>query len=108
MNPPNKHEAHEEQRAASTEAGPFGDEDHIEVLVEDLFIEEYPPPRPQSNEDKRGRLARATRPLKRRGKSLVFGLLALGAVALASLFFAPRRRRGSRISRMFHRLAFSS
>lgn len=88
------------------------DDERVEVLVEDLFIEAYPPPSPApapaeaAPDVKRGRLARAVSPLRGRKKSVLSGLLSLGALAVVSLLFGGRRRRQSRVARMFHRLGF--
>jgi hypothetical protein len=75
----------------------FGGVDHVEVLVEDLFVEEYDKPHPlvQARE---GKLARVARPLRRKAPTLLGGLLALGGLVLAVLFV----RRGA-----FARLGFS-
>lgn len=90
----------------SSEGGLFSEDDRVEVLVEDLFIEEYPP----VAEAKRGRLARVVRPAKaafaHRGRSTVIGVLALGAIMLARLFLGGRRR--SRMSRMIDKLRWST
>ena len=100
----------EVEEPVSPTTSQFGD--HVEVLVEDLFIEEYPSPLASSGpnkendkeKEKHGRLARVVKPLKGRGKSLIYGLLAFGALAVASLVLGERERRASRFSRLFHRL----
>jgi hypothetical protein len=97
----------EPQEPSSSEGGQPGDDDHVEVLVEDLFIEEYPEAiaHERSPHERRGRLTRAVRrPFGGRAKTLLVGLFALGALAVATLVLSTRRRRASRLTRLLHEL----
>jgi len=90
----------------STEGGQFGDDDHVEVLVEDLFIEDYQTPlalaeRPERH---RGRMARV---MRKRATSLIGGVAAIGGLVLVTLFFSGRRRRPSAMSRLFLKLGLA-
>lgn len=95
----------EPREPLSSEGGQLGDADRVEVMVEDLFIEEYPPV--VAPEKEVGRLARAVRPLRGRKKSLLAGLAALGALALVTLFSASARPRKTRLRRLLHTLGFA-
>jgi hypothetical protein len=98
----------EPREPASTEGGQFGDDERVEVLVEDLFIEEYDPNAVQASPAKeRGRFARAMSPLRTRKKPIVGGILALTGLALAAMLFSGRSRKTSRISRLLHRLGIA-
>ncbi|MBX3258326.1 MAG: hypothetical protein KIS78_31310 [Labilithrix sp.] len=103
----------EPREPTSTEGTELGDGEPVEVLVEDLFIEEYETPLvqasdPRSVERERSRLARAVRPLRSHGKSLLAGLLALGGLALATLFLnSGRKRKVSRLSRLVRALGMA-
>ncbi len=97
---------------ASTEGG-LPTDDQVEVLVEDLFIEEYEAPltlapdHPAAKERK-GRVARAVRPIRTRAKPLIAGLFALGGLALATLILrAYQQRKATRFSRLLHRLGMA-
>ena len=100
----------EPREPISTEGGQFGDEDHVEVLVEDLFIEDYQTPltlpsdRPMMK--KQGRLRRAVQPIRNNASSVIGGLLAIGGLALAMIFLADRRRKVKRsaLARLFAKL----
>ncbi|MBX3206486.1 MAG: hypothetical protein KF764_15535 [Labilithrix sp.] len=99
----------EPREPSSTEGRELGDDEPLEVLVEDLFIEEYGEPsaiaRAESRRAKRrSRLARAVRPL--RSRSVLAGLFALGGLALAAMLFSDRRR-PSRLSRLLHGLGLA-
>ena len=93
-------------RPSSEEA--FADDDHVEVLVEDLFIEEYEAPLTLPTErpvrEGEGRLAKAVRPVRDHARSLFGGLLAIGGLALATLLLTGRRHKPSRIARVLHTL----
>jgi hypothetical protein len=84
-----------------------------EVLVDELFVEEYAPIAPDDRpmiEDERlkaqsdrvkGFVTRAPQP------TLLGGLLALGGLALLTLLFARRRRRATGLSRLLLRLGLA-
>lgn len=101
----------EPREPASTEGGQTTD-DQVEVLVEDLFIEEYEAPltlapdRPAAKERK-SRMARAVRPIRTRVKPLIAGLLALGGLAIATLILRAYQRKATRFSRLLHRLGMA-
>ncbi|MBX3214475.1 MAG: hypothetical protein KF850_20735 [Labilithrix sp.] len=102
----------EPREPTSTEGRELGADEPVEVLVEDLFIEEYETPLvqardPMSREKGRSRLSRAVRPLRSNGKPLLAGLLALGGLALASLLFGGRRRKASRLSQLVRKLGLA-
>ncbi len=96
----------EPREPLSTEGGQFGDDDHVEVLVEDLFIEDYQTPLtlPAQPERRRSRVARA---MRTRATSLVGGIAAVGGLVLATLFFTGRRRKTSGLSRLFLKLGLA-
>jgi hypothetical protein len=90
----------------------LGDEDHVEVLVEDLFIEDYQTPLtlPSDHPDlnKRSRMDRVMKPLRGKSWPLLGGLAALGGLALATLLFRNgRRRKVSPLSRFLLRLGLA-
>lgn len=100
----------EPREPSSTEGAQFGDDDHVEVLVEDLFIEDYQTPltlapqHPERRRHERGRVARA---MRKRAPTLLGGLAAVGGLVLATLFFSGRRRKPSRLSRLFLKLGLA-
>ena len=98
----------EPREPASTEGAQFGDDDHVEVLVEDLFIEDYQTPltlAPQHPERRgRGRVARA---MRKRAPSLLGSVAAIGGLLVATLFFSGRRRKVSGLSRLFLKLGLA-
>ena len=101
----------EPREPASTEGGQPAD-DQVEVLVEDLFIEEYETPLTLAPEhppakERKSRMARAVRPLRTRAKPLIAGLLALGGLAIATLVLRAYQRKATRFSRMLHRLGMA-
>ena len=80
--------------------------------MEDLFIEEYEAPLTLAPEhpaakERKGRIARAVRPIRTNAKPLLVGLLALGGLALATLLLNAYQRKASRLSRLFHRLGIA-
>lgn len=82
-------------------------EEQIEVLVEDLFIEEYEVPMARASErpaagEQKSRMGRRGRG-RACAKSLVTGLLALGGLAIATLILRMYQRRATRSSRLLHR-----
>ena len=91
----------------------LGGDDHVEVLVEDLFIEEYQAPLELAPDvlgrqsEERGRIRAAVEPLRANARSLLGGLLAVGGLAVATLFLAGRRRKVSTLSRWFLRLGLA-
>lgn len=91
----------ETKESIATGGGPLGD-DHVEVLVEDLFIEDYP--RPEAGgcapSERGGRVARV---MRSRVTSLLSGVVALAGLALAALVLAGRRRRASMIPRLYRK-----
>jgi hypothetical protein len=78
----------EPTKSKSAEAATTGDEP-VEVIVEDLFIEEYEVPLPPIEKAPRRVLGR----LRSRSKSVVAVLLALGGLVAAKLLAGERRRR---------------
>ena len=97
----------EPREPASSEGAQFGDDDHVEVLVEDLFIEDYQTPltlAPQPERRERGRVGRV---MRKRATSLLGGVAAIGGLVLATLFFSGRRRKPSRLSRLFLKLGLA-
>jgi hypothetical protein len=98
----------EPRESSSTEEGQVGDDERVEVLVEDLFIEEFqtaPPPEPRERaKAMRARASRAIEPVRGRTKSLMVGLLALGGLALATLFVSGRPRKASMRSRLLRKI----
>ena len=98
--------SNEPREPISTEGGQFGDDDHVEVLVEDLFIEDYQTPLtlPKTPERRRSRVGRV---MRKRATSLVGGVAAIGGLVLATLFFAGRRRKVSGLSRLFLKLGLA-
>ena len=99
----------EPREPVSTEGGQFGDDDHVEVLVEDLFIEDYQtpltlPPEQARGARQRGRVARV---MRRSATSLIGGIAAIGGLVLATLFLTGRRRKVSGLSRLFHKLGLA-
>ena len=106
----NINEPTEPGRDEETSSAKFGDDDHVEVLVQDLFIEEYQAPLTLAADKpigKRGRLHRAVQPIRSNAKSLLGGLFAVGGLALATLFFAGRRRKTSPLTRLFLKLGIA-
>lgn len=75
----------EPREPASTEGAQLGDDERVDVLVEDLFIEEYPPAIGEPTEAKR-----ALAPARRitRGKGIVGGMLLLGLFGIVAMLFA--------------------
>jgi hypothetical protein len=91
----------EPREPLSTEGDEFAD-DHVEVLVEDLFIEEYPTAGLASSPTKeRSRLARAVRPLRGGAGALFVGLAILGALTTFALVLDRRRSPLQRFLRRF-------
>lgn len=92
----------------------LGAED-AEVLVEDLFIEDYQPPLPLADTSpeiqKPSRLNRMVRPIRANAWPLLGGLAALAGLALVRLLFrSGRRRKVSKVtplSRLFLRLGIA-
>lgn len=85
---------------ASTEGGQFGDDDNVEVLVEDLFIEDYQTPlapQRQLAPRERGRIAR----IVKNATPLVMGIAAVGGFVLAMLLLGSHHRKPSRMLRSF-------
>ncbi len=98
----------EPREPISTEGGQFGDDDHVEVLVEDLFIEEYQTPLTLPQEPQRERRrARVARIMRRRETSLIGGIAAIGGLVLAALFLKGRRRKASGLSRVLFKLGLA-
>ena len=87
----------------------IGEDDHVEVLVEDLFIEEYDPPLTLAPEPSKrgGRLASVTRPLRDNAPSLLGGLAALGGLVLLTIFFSARRKKIGALQRLFLRFGIA-
>ena len=96
----------EPREPASTEGGQFGDDEQVEVLVEDLFIEEYDPKSALATERERdrGRIARVMSPIRARKKPIFGGLLAIGGLALVALLLGSRSRKQTPMARLFHKL----
>ena len=79
----------EPQEPVSTEGAQPDDDERVDVLVEDLFIEEFPVLR-QTNMER----AAPTRHAKGRATRVILGLLALsavGALALTAMLIAGSR-----------------
>lgn len=82
-------------------------EDHVEVVVDDLFIEEYDvpltlPTEPAMKADAKHALGH----LRAHSKAWIGGLAALSGLVLAALF-GLKRRRESTLSRVLHRVGFA-
>ena len=93
----------EPREPASTEGAQLGDDERVDVLVEDLFIEEYPPAIGEEMEEKRA-LAPARR--MTRGKGILGGIVALGILGMVAMLVArPRsvRKMGHRYMKMLPR-----
>ncbi|MDF2694904.1 MAG: hypothetical protein K0S65_3287 [Labilithrix sp.] len=92
----------------STEEGQIGDDERVEVLVEDLFIEQYDPQSALATErgskNERGRIARVMSPIRARKKPILGGLLAIGGLTLAAMLIGTRSRKRSRLSRLLLKL----
>jgi hypothetical protein len=91
----------DEPREPSPTEGEIVGDEHVEVLVEDLFVEDYTSPvrgSPDLAMAPDRSLAKVHRSIRTKAKSLLRGLLALGGLALAALFLSSRRRKRSRIS----------
>lgn len=99
----------EPREPASTEGAEFGEDDHVEVLVEDLFIEDYQTPLalPIEHPQQQRRRGRVSRVMRRSATSLLGGIAAVGGLVLATLFFTGRRRKVSRLSRLFLKLGLA-
>jgi hypothetical protein len=91
--------------AKSDEEAIFGD-DHVEVLVDDLFIEEYQVPLTLPPEQPGHARTRGARALRGRTKSLFRGFVALAGLALVT-FIVSGRRKEPFLTRTFHRLRFA-
>lgn len=88
----------EPREPASTEGAQLGNDERVEVLVEDLFIEEYPA-MPERGPERRRALVPARRKMTR-GKGIALGAIALGVIALVGFFFekpAVARRLACRV-----------
>jgi hypothetical protein len=96
----------EPREPISTEGGQFGDDDHVEVLVEDLFIEDYQTPLTLVPKPERRR-ARVARVMRTRATSLIGGVAAIGGLVLATMFFTGRRRKTSALARVFLKLGLA-
>ena len=100
--------SNEPREPVSTEGAQFGDDDHVEVLVEDLFIEDYQTPLTLPAEHPRHRhRGRVSRVMRRSATSLLGGIAAVGGLVLAALFFKGRRRKVSGLSRLFLKLGLA-
>ncbi|HVH48187.1 MAG TPA: hypothetical protein VM925_37900 [Labilithrix sp.] len=99
----------DEPRPRGWDAAEQGADDHVEVLVEDLFIEEYQAPLalPSDRELREASRLGTAGPIRSRAKSLLGGLLALGGLAFATLFLSGRRRKVSALSRLFLKLGIA-
>ncbi|HVJ89127.1 MAG TPA: hypothetical protein VM580_04935 [Labilithrix sp.] len=95
----------DEPREPSSTEGALEDVDRLEVLVEDLFIEDYGDAAlAEPAGDERSRFSKVVRPIRAKAKPLLGGLLALGGLLLVGFAMAGRRRKGSRFLRFFHLL----
>jgi hypothetical protein len=93
----------EPREPASIEGAQLGDDERVDVLVEDLFIEEYPPAIGEEIGEKRA-LAKGRRIMS--GKGILGGIFALGIIGILAMLFArPKavRKMGHRYMRMLPR-----
>lgn len=92
---------------APVEGEPFGDDEQVEVLVEDLFIEQYPAGGMMTQPMKSRGAPLGARPRRRLGKRIVMGVLAIGMLAVVTAIFGASGRKTSRLARMLRKRRFA-
>lgn len=82
-------------------------DDHIEVVVEDLFIEEYEVPLTLPPDGSRGvEATRALSHVRAHSTAWIGGVVAFGGLVLATLL-GLKRRREPVLTRLLHRVGFA-